>query len=693
MIARMRILVLLGLRSLAAHRVKSGIVGLILGFGTFLVVSGSALLDSVEAAMEKSITSSLAGDLQVYAADAEDELALFGGFGMGSSDIGELPDIARVEAAIESLPEVEAVVPMGITTVTVFAGNEIDHVLGDLRDAVGAGDDIRVAQGVERVRAIVTAVSADHDARARIVADPAKVAEEKAAILRAGSDEFWTGFAADPLGSLDFLEANIAPLTADGRVLYLRAIGTDPDRFTKSFDRFYVVDGQAIPEGKRGFLFSKRTYEKVVKNKVARELDDIREDVTAGARIADDPLLQERIGRMSRQYSRILFHIDPTEAATLEPRLRAEVPGETGDLAALLQAFLKVDDANLERRYAFFYAEIAPLVRLYEVPVGSTVTLRAYTKSGYVKSVNVPLWGTYEFSGLEKSDLASASNLVDLVTWRELYGKMSAEQQAELSAIKAEVGVKDVDAANIEDALFGGGEVEVPAEAAATPTGFDEFAGVDLAGRERVDTLSLDPKQLHEGLALNAAVLLEDPTQADAVAAKIRALSDAEGLGIQVVDWQGATGMLGQFVVVMRAVLYTAIFVIFLVALVIINNSMVMATMERVAEIGTMRAIGAFRSFVVVMFLVETTALGLLSGTIGAALATAAVTWLGSTGIPAPADVFVILFAGPKLYPTWSWANQAFGIGTILFVSVLSTLYPAILAARVPPVVALQGKE
>ena len=64
-------------------------------------------------------------------------------------------------------------------------------------------------------------------------------------------------------------------------------------------------------------------------------------------------------------------------------------------------------------------------------------------------------------------------------------------------------------------------------------------------------------------------------------------------LGLQVAGWEEASGLIGQFIVVLRVVLYIAIFIIFLVALVIINNSMVMATLERVTEIGTMRAIGA----------------------------------------------------------------------------------------------------
>ena len=61
-------------------------------------------------------------------------------------------------------------------------------------------------------------------------------------------------------------------------------------------------------------------------------------------------------------------------------------------------------------------------------------------------------------------------------------------------------------------------------------------------------------------------------------------------------------------------------FIIFVVALVIINNAMMMATLQRVREIGTMRAIGAQRGFVLGMVLLETVVLGLVFGAAGALL-------------------------------------------------------------------------
>ena len=118
-----------------------------------------------------------------------------------------------------------------------------------------------------------------------------------------------------------------------------------------------------------------------------------------------------------------------------------------------------------------------------------------------------------------------------------------------------------------------------------------------------------------------------------------------------------------------------------------------MATMERVTEIGTMRAIGARRGFVMVMFVLEMLVLGVIAGALGSGLGGGIVGWLGQVGIPATDDVTRFLFSGPRLFPTVSAAHLLGGLVTILIVAIISTLYPALIATRIAPVVAMQARE
>lgn len=107
-----------------------------------------------------------------------------------------------------------------------------------------------------------------------------------------------------------------------------------------------------------------------------------------------------------------------------------------------------------------------------------------------------------------------------------------------------------------------------------------------------------------------------------------------------------------------------------------------------------MRAIGAQRRFVVVMLLVETVAVGLLFGTLGALLGTGLV-WLirAAGGIPASSDQMYFFFSGPTLMPQIGTTSLVLSLAIVFVVSVLSGLYPALIATRIAPVEAMQSDD
>ncbi len=687
-------------RNVVAHRVKSAIVGTLLFFGTFLVVTGKSLVDSIEHAMAESITSSLAGDLQIYDKNAKDPLQLFS-FGGGGEDIGEIPDFPKLRDALAAVPEVRAVVPMGSVNTVVFGSTELDQALTKLRIATRASPadaPNQESQGLlEQVQAIAAQLAEDQKVVLPIAADKVKAQEDLDALVHVNTDAFHQEFMSNPEGTLDWLDRTIAPLASDGKLMYLRVLGTEMGSFTQDFSRFHIVDGENIPEGKRGFLISKYAYERFVKNKVARELDDMKQKRDEdGLRFESDKALSDQAGRCSRQYARILFMLSPTDARAMLPLLQKELGSEEKDLGALIKDFLLVNDDNFEARYAFFYKEIATRIRLYDVAVGDTLTLRAYTRTGYMRSVNVKIWGTFEFTGLESSQLAGVYNLSDLVTFRQLYGKMSDSQLAELDDIRKSASIKEVTRANAEDELFGAAAEPLVGESAEAKT-FDEFAGVDMTAASRsaaeLDERVYSKADMENGVVLNAAVVLKDGASVSDAKEHIAAAAETAGVRVTVLDWQTASGIVGQLLLVIKGVLVIAILVIFLVALFIINNSMMMATMERTAEIGTMRAIGAQRGQVLALFLIETLLLAVVASGLGAGFSMGLLAWLGEVGIKAPSSQAMFLFGGPRLFPAWSWLNVAFGMGSVSLISLASTFYPALMAARVQPVVAMNPKE
>jgi ABC-type lipoprotein release transport system permease subunit len=202
-----------------------------------------------------------------------------------------------------------------------------------------------------------------------------------------------------------------------------------------------------------------------------------------------------------------------------------------------------------------------------------------------------------------------------------------------------------------------------------------------------------DPRQLEQGVVLSAAVIVNNPREIPATIRAIEAAGTKAGLPLKAIDWQKAAGLIGQFVSMVRAVLYISVLIIFAVALVIINNALVMATLERMAEIGTLRAIGAQRRFLLGMLVVETLAVGGLFGGIGAGLGAAIVALLHAVGIPASNDTLYFLFSGPRLHPSLSPVNVAIALAIVFLVSGASSIYPGLLAMRVSPRQAMQSDE
>jgi ABC-type antimicrobial peptide transport system permease subunit len=321
--------------------------------------------------------------------------------------------------------------------------------------------------------------------------------------------------------------------------------------------------------------------------------------------------------------------------------------------------------------------------------VGDTITMSAFTKSGYLRSINTKVYGIYTIEGLEGNDLAGALSLTDLVTFRELYGQRTAALDDELKAMREKTGAAEVKREDAEAALFGGDDTAAVEVAVAAPT---EAPATDLVDKlERKELLTFDQADVNTGMVTSVGVLLKDGSKSSDSIAAIKKI--AEPLGLQVADWQQSTGLIGQITLVVRAILLGAIAILFLVTIVILNNSLVMATLERVSEFGTLRAIGAQKSFVNAMVVFETGVLAVIAGSIGAGLGVGVIALLHKVGIPAPADIFQVLFGGPRLFPSVTVFNVFAGLLATFIVAVLATLYPARLAVSVQPVVAMQGKE
>lgn len=704
-----RILLRIAFRNLTAAPVRTAILGAIVLVGSMIVVVGSSILDSIDRGMRTSIQGSLGGHVQVYDARSEGALELYGGL-RGESLLEPIEDFSKVKETLEKVPNVRQVVPMGIDQAFVSTPTTFDAAVEKLREDVRRLEDgdrgperMRSYQAhVAHVRRMLALLGQDLTA-ARAIADLDSREikgrrDEYQSVGKAATDEFWARFEQDRYGGLEYLENRVAPVAMENAFTFIRYVGTDPEAFFQAFPLAEVREGERIPPGRRGVLVGKQFAEEWLKLKNARRLDQIKDQRDRrGKRIANDEELQRWVRENRSGIREILLQLDPLQADALAGALRAALHAPAGEeLEPLLQRLFAATDDDFDEKFRVFYEVVAPRIRLYKINVGDTITVKAPSKSGYFSSVNVKVYGFLTFRGIEKSGIAGMMSVMDLMSFRDLYGYMTKEKAEEIRRLKATMGAKDVERESAEAELFGSAPA-APAEGRAAT--IDEGKLLAGAGKRAgqgngvaPEDRTYDREELERGVALNAALILDD-SRPLAIRRTMKGVEDASakaGLGLKVVDWQSASGLVGQFVTLLRLVLFTAVVIFFAIALVVINNAMVMATLQRVKEIGTLRAIGTQRRFVVAMLLVEITTVGVVFGLAGAVLGGVVVAAIRvAGGIPAVTDLLYFVFSGPALFPTLGRGPVAVSLAIVILVAILSALYPAYIAMKVTPVEAM----
>ena len=256
------------------------------------------------------------------------------------------------------------------------------------------------------------------------------------------------------------------------------------------------------------------------------------------------------------------------------------------------------------------------------------------------ENVEFPLLlGKSEMSRAEQRDWVN--HLVDVATLRSLEG---------LTEVRLDSAVTNTPVDLNEDDLFGGGDAlsDDAAEESGTPLDFDTILG-DTSVRDQY--LAVDNNAWH-------FVLVDVAEDASATQVGEQVLS-APGIGANLVveDWRWGAGLVAELAFGIRTALNAVILVISVVAVIIITNTLVISVTERMAEIGTIRAIGAQRGFVRGMIAIEVLMTTFVFGLVGIAPGSGVVWLLNVVGIGAPNTVLQVLFGGASLNPVLSLSS------------------------------------
>ncbi len=204
-----------------------------------------------------------------------------------------------------------------------------------------------------------------------------------------------------------------------------------------------------------------------------------------------------------------------------------------------------------------------------------------------------------------------------------------------------------------------------------------------LASSESLSSLDLSSlkSETLSGYTM-AAVRMKD--HADSSVAMAALLADT-ALGVKVARWDVASGFYAKIAAALQAFIFIATGLVFLVVVMIFMNTLIINVVERTGEIGTMRALGAEKSFIKSVLVAETLILNVPSAALGMLASLALFALTKGTGFPLPESISQFLIGGGPLPLALSATPFIVAFLSVLVVSVLATVYPASVASSIAP--------
>jgi ABC-type lipoprotein release transport system permease subunit len=190
------------------------------------------------------------------------------------------------------------------------------------------------------------------------------------------------------------------------------------------------------------------------------------------------------------------------------------------------------------------------------------------------------------------------------------------------------------------------------------------------------------------GIGHEAALFLEDPEQVEAVAEKLQA--QHPDLLVETYDQIAPELELFNSSIRMSTSIFTVILMLALIFGII--NTMLMAVLERIKELGMLMAVGMNKARVFFMIMLETVMLGLVATPVGLGLALATVAHFNRNGIDLAnwSDAMRQFGMGGIVYTTVDPALFAELAVAVLITALIGSIYPALKAIALRPVEAIR---
>jgi len=160
----------------------------------------------------------------------------------------------------------------------------------------------------------------------------------------------------------------------------------------------------------------------------------------------------------------------------------------------------------------------------------------------------------------------------------------------------------------------------------------------------------------------------------------------------EVLSWRQTAGTSALFLYWMRMIFNIGFLVVATASLIILMDTLIMSVLERVPEIGTLRALGAPPSMIRRLFLLETTLLAAGAGLLGVGLGVGVSLFLQAHPFRLENPFLIQLFGGTGLIPRISFSRTVLSWVVAVGMGLLGWIYPVRVALRVEPRQAMERR-
>lgn len=184
-------------------------------------------------------------------------------------------------------------------------------------------------------------------------------------------------------------------------------------------------------------------------------------------------------------------------------------------------------------------------------------------------------------------------------------------------------------------------------------------------------------------------VLLQDTSLTDTFFSWIKNQSESFATPIEVQRWSDLSPYYHEVVGLFNGIFFVIKTILVLVVAMSVAHALAMSVMERVREIGTLRAIGAGDDEIIYIFVLEGLLIGIIGSLAGLILGGVLADIISNSGLRMPTPPGATVDYPLRILITPFGLAVAFVLGVC--VAVLSSLYPAVRATKLPIVEALHN--